>query len=89
VIQQQFAIIHTLLYWEVAKCCVIIESGQEEPVVDDWPFDHQGTLAQLDQVLNEFAAFLTMHQEIRDAHVHIQLLNGLVENLWERRGNAA
>jgi hypothetical protein len=48
-----------------------------------------GPLAQFDhEVLADFGAFVAMHQEICDEHVHIQLQNDLVEHLWARKGNA-
>jgi hypothetical protein len=54
--------------WECMNCCVIkhnmiIEIERKERVEDDppWPYDHEGLLAQLDQVLVEFSAFLAMH----------------------------
>ena len=47
------------------------------------------TSSQLDEVPAEFAAFLAMHQEIRDAQVHTQLQNDLVEHLWTLKGNTA
>jgi hypothetical protein len=52
---------------------IIIKCEHEELVEDDQPFDHKGPLAELDQVSAEFAAFLTMHQEIRnrDEHNHL------------------
>jgi hypothetical protein len=42
-------------------------------MVDDQPCDHYGPLAEVGQVLAEFAAFLAMNQEMQDTHVHIQL----------------
>jgi hypothetical protein len=40
---------------------MIIEIERKERVEDDPPYDHEGPLAQLDQVLVEFSAFLAMH----------------------------
>ena len=79
--------------WEVMNACVIthnmiIESEREERVVDDKPFDHRRPLAEFDQVQAEFFAFLARHQESRDTHVHTQVHNDLVEQVWERRRNA-
>jgi hypothetical protein len=65
---------------------IIIESEREEPVEDDQPFDHEGPLAQLDQVLAEFAASLAMHQEICNKDEH-RLQEDLVEHLWDLKGN--
>jgi hypothetical protein len=61
---------------------IVVESEREEPVEDDQPYDHKGPLAELDQVLVKFSAFLAMHQEIhnRDEHNHLQ--EDLVEHLW-------
>jgi hypothetical protein len=61
--------------WEVMNCCVIMHNmiigiAREEQVHDDHPFDHQGPLAQLDQLHGKFSALLAMHQEIQDGLVH-------------------
>jgi hypothetical protein len=68
---------------------MIIESEREELVIDDQPLDHHEPLVQHNHVPTEFRAFLAMTQVIRDAMVHTQLQNVLVEHLWERRGNVA
>jgi hypothetical protein len=47
-----------------------IESEHDESVVDDELFDHEGPLAQLDQVPAEFATFFAMYQEIHNKDVH-------------------
>jgi hypothetical protein len=43
---------------------IIIKSERDTPAIDDQPFNHDGPLAQLAQVLAEFAAFLAMHQDL-------------------------
>jgi hypothetical protein len=37
---------------------------------DDQPFDYPGPLTEVEHVPQEFAAFIHMHHEIRDAYVH-------------------
>jgi hypothetical protein len=39
------------------------------------------------QVPTESAAFIAMHQEIRDRDIHTQLENGRMEHLWVIKGN--
>jgi hypothetical protein len=68
---------------------VIIGSERGAPTDDAYPFDFQESLAEVEQVPVQFAAFLRMHEEIRDAGVHTQLKNDIVEHLWAWRGNAA
>jgi hypothetical protein len=65
---------------------MIIESEHDEPGHDDQPFDYQGSLAEVEHVPQQFFAFLHMHQEIRDAGVHVQLQADLVAHLWAMRG---
>jgi hypothetical protein len=55
-------------------------------VVKTHLFDQHGPLSKLYQVSAELAAFIAMHQETRDVHVHAQLQNDLVDYLGERRG---
>jgi hypothetical protein len=52
---------------------MIIESERDAPADDDHPFDFQGHLAEVEQIPAQFAAFLRMHEQIRDAGVHTQL----------------
>jgi hypothetical protein len=98
VLQQRFAVVRypTLTWsesqiWEVMNACVImhnmiIESEREDPVHDDQPFDYQGPLAKVEHMPQEFAAFLQMHTDIRDACVYAQLQADLAAHLWARRG---
>ena len=80
--------------WEVMNCCVIlhnmiIESEKVDPVYDCEPYINQGPLAVVDhQIPSDWTAYLNMHQEIRDPHVHRQLQEDLVDHLWMRKGNA-
>jgi hypothetical protein len=67
---------------------IIIESEREEPVKDDQPYDHEGPLAELDQVPVKFSAFLAMHQKIRNRDEDNHLQENLVEHLWTLRENA-
>jgi hypothetical protein len=72
--------------WEVMNVCVImhnmiIESERDEHVHDDQPFDNEGPLAKLEHVPQQFAAFLHMHQEIRDAGVHVQVQTDMAAHL--------
>jgi hypothetical protein len=67
---------------------MIIESKHEKPVEDDQPYDHEGPLAELDQVLVEFSASLTMHHEICNRDEHNCLWEDAVEHLWTLTGNA-
>jgi hypothetical protein len=69
--------------WKVMNCCVImhnliIKSDWEEPMVDDHPFYHEGTVAQLDQVSSEMLLSSTC---IKKSKMH-QLQNDLVDHLW-------
>jgi hypothetical protein len=64
---------------------MIIESERDEPVQDDQSFDHQGLLAEIEDVPQEFTDFLHMHNEIRDADIYAQLKADLVAHLWARR----
>ena len=66
---------------------MIIEDERDAPVHDNHPFDFQGPLAELNEVPAEFAAFIAMHQEIRDATIHGELRQDLVEHLWSLKGN--
>jgi D-tyrosyl-tRNA(Tyr) deacylase len=51
--------------------CLIIECVCTL-VVDDVPYEHQGPLAKVDHdVLVDFEAFISMHQEIRVEQVHL------------------
>ena len=80
--------------WEVMTCCVIlhnmiIESEQEESVLDTESYYRQVPLAQVDHQLPAiWVAFLNMRQEIRDPQMHQQLQYDLVEHLWRLKGNA-
>jgi 3-hydroxymyristoyl/3-hydroxydecanoyl-(acyl carrier protein) dehydratase len=48
---------------------MIVESERGTLVVDD---QHQLPLSQIDHEMStEFGAFIAMHQEIRDKHVHL------------------
>ena len=75
-------------------CCVIlhnmiIESEQEEQVSDTEPYYRQGPLAQVDhQLPTTWTAFLNIRQKIRNALMHQQLQQDLVEHLWRLKGNA-
>ena len=69
---------------------MIIENERTNPVHDDQLFFRQGPLANVDhQVPTEWAAFLTMRQEIRHETTHYQLTNDLIEHLWALRGNSS
>ena len=80
--------------WEIMTCCVIlhnmiIESEQEELVFDTEPYYRQGPLAQVDHQLSAtWTAFLNIRQKIRNALMHQQLQQDLVEHLWRLKGNA-
>jgi hypothetical protein len=65
---------------------MIIESECGETMHDDQSFDYQGPLAEVAHVPPQFSAFLHIHQEIRDADVHVQLRADLATHLWEKRG---
>jgi hypothetical protein len=67
---------------------MFIKSKRDEPVHDDQPFDYQALLVEVEHVPQEFNAFLHMHQEIRNACVHVQLQADLAVHLWARRGAA-
>jgi hypothetical protein len=67
---------------------IIIESEHEEHVKDVQPYDHEGPLAELDQVPVELSAFLAVHQKIRNIDEDNDLQKNLVEHLWTLRGNA-
>ena len=68
---------------------MIIESEQEEPILDIEPYYRQGPLAQVDhQLPATWVAFLNMRQEIGDPQVHQELQHDPVEHLWRLKGNA-
>jgi hypothetical protein len=81
--------------WETLNACVIIhnmiiESEREHPMFDTKLYHRQGPLATLhQQVPAAFAVFLAMRQEIRDANIHSQLQDDVVEHLWMLKGNNA
>ena len=71
--------------WDVMNACLImhnmiIENERDALVVDDVSFDHQGPLAQLQQVPSGFTAFLAKHGELQA---------DLMESLWALKGKAA
>ncbi|KAK1685326.1 hypothetical protein QYE76_046174 [Lolium multiflorum] len=85
VLQQRFAIVrYPALTWSESQMWEVMNA----PVQDDQPFDYQGPLAEVEHVPQEFAAFLHMHNKIRDADVHAQLKADLAAHLWARRGAA-
>jgi hypothetical protein len=58
---------------------MIIESERKHPPNDNHLYDFQGPLATIDHnVPTDFADFLAMHIEIRDADAHTRLQNDLV-----------
>lgn len=73
--------------WEVMNSCVIIynmiiQTEHAAPIIDDESYHRQGPLAAVDhQVLEEYAAFLAMRQEIQYADTNRQLQDDLVEHL--------
>jgi hypothetical protein len=82
--------------WEVMNCCVclhnmIIENERKYSVPlseQAAPYEREGPLAQLNhQVPTSWAAFIAMHQEIRDSTMHQLLQDDLVEHIWRLRGN--
>jgi hypothetical protein len=65
--------------WEVMNACVcmhnmIIESGHIDPPNENHLYDFQGPLATIDHDVHaDFADFLAMQAEIRDADAQTQL----------------
>jgi hypothetical protein len=70
--------------WEVMHAYVIthnliIESERMSPAFDDHRFDFHSPLATVyHDVPTNFANFLSMHAEVRDADVHTKLQNDLI-----------
>jgi hypothetical protein len=70
---------------------MIIENERNYPVPlseQAAPYEREGPLAQPNhQVPASWAAFIAMHQEIRDSTMHQLLQDDLVEHIWRLRGN--